>query len=218
MKKFAYSAIATSLLLLASLNGAHAAEGGGTVLALGAENYGAGMVPPPGTYWLTYATHYEANRVNNATGHDVGGDGFHVTADVIAPRFIWVMPYKLLGGDPLVHVIAPLVSLDVKAGGASQRASGLGDITVGSEIAFHDGNFHSVAGVDVYLPTGKYDKNDLANIGHNHTAVDVVYAASYATDTLALDIKSGYLFNQKNDDTAYTSGQLFHFEIGRAHI
>ena len=98
------------------------------------------------------------------------------------------------------------------AGSRRQRKTGLGDIVVGAALGYHHSDkLHSIVALDTYLPTGRYDKNDLANIGTNHWAVEPVYAVSYVQPKgVVADAKIGYIFNQRNSDTDYKSGDELH--------
>lgn len=203
-----------SLCLLAVLQAAQASEGGGSIYPHGTENYMAGAVPPPGLYGLVYGNHYRADRMNNAAGNDLRIPGFRVQATAVVPRVVWVPGTQVLGGQLVVHALAPLVDLEVSAGGLRQRKSGLGDITVGAGLGFHHSpQLHSALGVDVILPTGSYTQGDLANLGRNYSAIEPIYAVSYI-DAKGFngDLRLGYLFNQRNKATDYTSGQELHFD------
>ncbi|MDP3520361.1 MAG: transporter [Hydrogenophaga sp.] len=200
--------------LLAAAGAVHATEGGGSSYAHGTENFMVGAVPPQGLYGMVFATHYSADRMNDANGNSLGIPGFKVTANAVVPRLVWVPGVKLLGGDLVTHAVAPLVNLTVSAMGASQSKSGLGDVTAGAGIGFHHSpKLHSALAVDLVLPTGRYDKNDMANIGRNHLTVEPVYALTYVDPQgFNGDLRIGYLLNQRNKDTDYTSGNEFHFD------
>lgn len=200
--------------LLAILGTVHATEGGGSVYPHGTENFMSGALPPPGLYGMVFGNHYSADRVNDQDGNDLHVPGFKVRANVVAPRLVWVTGQKVMGGDLAAHVIAPLVDLKVSTPGGTQSKSGLGDLTVGLALGYHHSpNLHSVAALDAYLPTGGYDKGDIANIGRNYAAIEPVYALSYIDPKgFNGDIKLGYLINQRNDDTKYRSGNEFHFD------
>jgi hypothetical protein len=163
---------------------------------------------------MLFLERYSADRVNDADGNNLNVPGFKVTANAVVPRFIWVTGVKFLGGDLSWHAIVPVVNLKVSAAGNSQTKTGIGDITTGPGIGYHhSANLHSLLGVDLYMPTGGYDKNDLANIGRNYWAIDPLYILNYIDPTgFNADIKSGYIFNARNKDTDYRSGQEFHFD------
>lgn len=139
---------------------------------------------------------------------------FKLTADVIAPRLIRVTNQQIAGGDLAFHAIFPIVHLKADVGSRSQAATGMGDITTGFSVGWHHGpNLHSLAGVDVFVPTGRYGRGDLANIGRNYWAAEPLYVVTYmAPRGLNADIKMGYLLNRTNGDTDYRSGQEFHFD------
>lgn len=200
--------------LLTVVSAAHATEGGGSTYGHGTENFMVGAVPPPGFYGLVYANHYSADRLNDASGNSLGIPGFKVRASAIVPRLVWVPGIKVLGGDLVTHAVAPLVNLKVSAMGASLSKSGLGDVTVGVGLGYHHSpQFHSAVALDFILPTGGYDRNDMANIGRNYASIEPVYALTYVDPKgFNGDLRIGYLINQRNKDTDYTSGDEFHVD------
>ena len=206
--------LVVATLLVAAGSAALATEGGGTVYPNGADNFTAGAMPPPGTYGMLFLNHYSADQVNDANGNNLNVPGFKVTANAIVPRFIWVTGANVLGGSLSWHAIVPLVDLKVSVAGQSQSKTGIGDITTGPGIGYHySPNLHGLLGVDFYVPVGQYDKNNLANIGRNYWAVEPLYILSYIDPAgFNGDIKAGIIFNQRNKDTDYKSGNEFHFD------
>ena len=68
-----------------------------------------------------------------------------------------------------MHAFLPIVYEDVTAAGSSDNRWGLGDIIIDPFIlGWHFPNFHVTTGLDIYLPTGTYDKNRQANAGRNY--------------------------------------------------
>ncbi|PKH76879.1 hypothetical protein CXF97_26690 [Pseudomonas sp. Choline-02u-1] len=188
-----------------------ATEGGGSMYPMGAENYLSGAMPPPGLYGTVYAQHYRADRLRGNDGRQLPVD-FRLRADVIAPRVVWVTEQKVLGGSLAFHAIAPLVELKVSLDGASQRKRELGDITFGPGLGYHySEKMHAAYGIDFFAPTGRFDRDDLVNIGRNYWTVQPVAAFSYVDpDGLNIDIKTMYDFNLRNRATDYRSGQELH--------
>lgn len=201
-------------ILLAAIGSVHATESGGSIFPHGTENFMSGALPPPGLYGMVFATRYNADRVNDAQGNDLHVPDFKVRANVVAPRIVWRPDLKIWGGDVAVHAIAPLVDLKLSTPAGSQSKSGLGDMTVGMALGYHhSAQLHSLVALDAYLPTGGYDKNDIANIGRNYAAIEPVYALSYIDPRgFNGDIRMGYVINQRNRDTDYKSGAEFHFD------
>jgi hypothetical protein len=189
-----------------------ATEGGGSTYPMGAENYMTGAMPPTGFYTLLFASRYSADELKDSKGNTVPVN-FKVTANALAPRFVWVTDAKLFGGQVAHAMIVPVVDLDVRVNTASQSKTGLGDIIV-TALALgyhHSPQVHSVVALDVMTPTGSFDKNALANIGRNYWAIQPVYTATRVDPAgLNWDVKLMYDINFKNKDTNYKSGHELH--------
>jgi hypothetical protein len=210
---------ATRIALAAALAAAacapaFATEGGRSAYPNGVETLAAGAVPPPGWYGLLYGTHYTADRVNDNDGNDLHVPGFKLTANVVASRLVWVPGVQVLGGDLVVHGIVPVADLQLKVGGTTYSKSGIGDITLGVGIGHHySPSLHSAIALNVFLPTGGYDRTQPLNIGLNHGAIEPMAALSHIDPKgFNGDIKAGFIFNQRNKDTDYRSGDEFHFD------
>lgn len=213
MKKIKYSAhaVIAASLLLGAVSTVQAAEGGGSNYASGGDNFLMGAVPPPGFYTLVFGNMYRADKVLDHNGNTVTPDDFKLSANVIAPRFVWSTPYEIGSGTLVMHGIFPLVDLKVEAMGNSERKTGLGDIVFGPGIVHHHSqNLHSVLGVDFVAPTGDYDKNDGVNIGRNYWSTIALYTMSYIDpEGLNWDFKANLIFNQENSATHYKTGTEF---------
>jgi hypothetical protein len=189
-----------------------ATEGGGSTYPRGVENYMVGAAPPPGLHWLGYGNIYSASDLRDNRGDKIPVPGFKVRAAAAVLRSVWSTKVQLLGGNLVWHGIFPLVDLKVEAAGMSQHKTGLGDITIGPGIATHySPQLHSVLGVDFVLPTGRYDRNDLANIGRNYVSIQPLYTVSYVDPAgFNGDFKLTLNLNRTNGDTDFKSGnELF---------
>lgn len=196
---------------------AAATEGGGSMYPMGAENFMSGAIPPPGFYGMLYGQRYSADALRGNDGRKLPMD-FKVRANVIAPRLVWVTDKTVWGGSLAFHSIVPLVDLRVSINGDSQRKRGVGDILFGPALGFHySDKLHVAYGIDFVAPTGRFDRDDLANIGRNYWAAQPLIAVSYVDPAgLNFDIKTMYDFNSRNRDTDYKSGQELHadFAVG----
>jgi hypothetical protein len=68
-------------------------------------------------------------------------------------------------------------------------------------------------GLDIYCPSGEYDKNRVANIGRNYWTFEPIVAGTYISDSgYEVSAKFMYDFNTRNDDSGYRSGQEFHVD------
>lgn len=194
-----------------TLQPAAATEGGGGIYPVGVTGFSCCALPPPGTYMMVDAQHYRTDEVKDNNGNTVPIPGFKVRANAIAPRFIWVTAQQLLGGSLAVHAIVPVVNLDVTVPGLSQSKTGVGDIVFGPALGWHHSpELHTVAAIDLFAPTGGYNKNDAANIGRNHWATHLVGGISYIQPSgLNADAKVMYGINARNKDTDYRDGDEF---------
>ncbi len=215
MNSLTKSGLATAMALaLVLTTEAQATEGGGSNYPMGAENYLMGALPPPGVYPLIYANRYAADDLMDDSGDSLPID-FRLRANVVAPRLVWVTDKTILGGQLFHAALLPLVDLDVSVNGMKDSNQGVGDLDLTAfALAYHhSANFHSVAGMDVFVPTGEYDTGRMANIGRNYWGVQAAYAASWVNPTgWNADIKVMYDYNFENDDTDYQSGQELHFD------
>lgn len=202
------------LLMLSGLScSAFALENGVSIYKHGVESFLGGAVPPPGVHSLVYANYYNADQLNDGNGDNRNIPGFEVSAVALAPRVIWVSEQKLFGGNMVLGAILPLVRMDSKMMGQIERKEGLGDAILEAALGYHHSpNLHTAVALEMYFPTGDYDKNDFANIGTNRYAVEPLYALSFINGRYSADFKAGYIFNGENKDTDYKSGDEFHFD------
>ena len=187
-----------------------ATEGGGSIYPVGTENYLCCALPPPGVYGMLFGQHYSANKVRGNDGQVVTPPTFKVTANAVAPRIVWVTPETVAGASLAMHAILPIVSLDVNvAPGLSQKKTGIGDMVFGPALGWHHSpKLHTLLALDFFAPTGKFDKNDLANIGRNYWSIQPIAGVSYIDPNGPnADAKVMWNYNLKNKDTGYTSGQ-----------
>lgn len=201
-----------AMAAMAMFQSARATEGGASIYPMGAESFLAGALPPPGLYPILYATRYSADELKNNNGDTIPLD-FKVTAKAVVPRLVWVTDRTLFGGQVAHALLVPLVELDVRAGAAAQGRSGVGDLTI-TALALgyhHSASAHSVIAFDILAPAGRYDRNDMANIGRNYWATQAVYAGSYIDPAgWNADVKVMFDINFKNTDTGYRSGNELH--------
>ncbi len=177
----------------------------------GVEDFVVGALPPPGVYLKNYFGLIQKDRLMDDKGKNTGLD-FEADVTVVVPRFIWVTPHTILGASYGVQAFFPLYWADVRFPVSTpdgpvelgSRQSGLGDIIVNPLIlGWHfSPNFHMVAALDIWVPTGNYDRDDLASqiLSKNHWTFEPVVAVSYIHQGFDFSAKLMYDFNTKNDD------------------
>ncbi|MEF8754685.1 MAG: transporter [Accumulibacter sp.] len=182
----------------------------------GSENFMAGALPPPGNYFINYLGYYEGDYRDNK-GDKVRGLSVSATFDAL--RFIHVTGHKILGGDWAVHAIVPVAYQRLHTpipGIGSGSTFGLGDIVIDPIIiGWHfPPDWHLTVGLDIYLPTGKYDANDpTQSIGANYYSFEPIVAFTYLNQSgFEVSAKLMYNIKTKNNDTDYHSGQEFHMD------
>jgi hypothetical protein len=192
---------------------ASATEGGGSAYPNGAEDFMSGALPPPGTYFLDYVDYYHATSLKDGSGNDLVPK-FDLDVAVNVFRLVHVTKFKILGADWGMHAFLPVAYMNLDATMGKDDRTGLGDIIVDPFIlGWHSKNFHVTAGLDIFIPLGSYDENNLANTGRNYWTFEPVVALTYLWDNgFELSGKFMYDFNLENSDTDYQSGQEFHFD------
>lgn len=190
--------------------------GGSGAYPNGAEDFMSGAIPPPGTYFLAYSNFYSADRYKNNEGNDytagpLADVKINVWANVL--RLLHVTDFKIFGGSYAVHAFVPFVNMDFKFGdpfgSLGKSRFGLGDIIVDPFIlAWHSKYFHWVAGIDIFLPTGRYDKEDEPiNPGNNVYTFEPVFAVSYLNGPWDVSFKFMYDISTDNTDYIITPGE-----------
>lgn len=207
-----YKKIVFGALFMAS-SASYALENGVSVYPQGAENFMVGAVPPPGFRSMVYLSHYEADRLNDHKGNKIDIPNFNIKASSISTRFAYVVEKEILGGNLVLDSIFPFVSLETTMAGQTDKEEGLGDVLVGLVLGHHHSpKLHTVAILDVYLPTGDFKKDKQTNIGTNRLTIEPAYGVTYLDGKYNFDVRMGYLINGKNSDTDYKSGDEFHLD------
>ena len=199
--------------------------GGGQHYPNGAEDFMVGALPPPGTYLVNYALLVQKNSLKNNSGRNTvtPGGPLDFNASVLAevPRLIYVSPYSLFGATLAAHVFVPYYSADVtvSVGGnkvVDDNDKGIGDIIFSPLVlGWHFGpELHVVAALDMWAPTGNYDKNNTATqiLSKNHWTFEPVLAVSYLKEGFDVSAKLMYDFNTTNTTTNTDPGQEFHVD------
>lgn len=222
IRRYQVSLVAAAALVCSIVSGAQATENGGGAYPNGAEDFMAGALPPPGTYLLNYFSWYSSDTNNDNNGNKLNIPGFKLNAVADVIRVLHVTDNKILGADWGMQIFVPFahVSAKVPPAGIDESRGGLGDIIVDPFIlGWHfNKNLHAVAGLDIYIPTGNYNKNNLANPGRNYWTFEPVAGATYLTDSGSeVSAKLMYDFNTENRDTHYRSGDEFHMDYTVGH-
>jgi hypothetical protein len=225
MKRVPSRRVLSTLCLAAffsMLTAAQSWAGGGQHYPNGVEDFMVGALPPPGTYLVNYMLLVQKNSIRDNNGNGLPAD-FNASVFAEVPRLIYVSPYKLLGASLAAHAFLPFYSADVTAKSTAipplnfdANDKGLGDIIFSPLIlGWHfSPELHAVFALDIWAPTGNYDKNNPATqiLSKNHWTIEPVVAVSYLKEGFDVSAKLMYDFNTKNSDTSTDPGQEFHID------
>jgi hypothetical protein len=166
----------------------------------GAENWLAGVAPPPGNYFLNYFGHY-GGSLHNGNGDKVPGVSLSTWFNAF--RFIHINEMRILGGNYSAHIIVPIVHQRMKLGD-HDSVTGLGDITISPfGLNWHLGNWHWVAALDIRLPTGQYKAgNPRKSIGANYWSIEPLFAVSWLSEK-GWEISSKFMYNIKSKNKEF---------------
>jgi len=197
-------------ILLYSVSNAWA--GGGGAYPNGAEGFESGMVPPPGLHFVNYNLFYAASNVKDNDGNTVPQLDLDLNVFAEVLRFVYTSKARMLGANWGMQLFVPIMRTSMM--GASR--GGLGDLIFDPFIlSWHRPCFHAAAGLDIYLPTGAYDKDEMINIGNNFVTFEPVFAFSYVPQNgWSWSMKFMYDINGENDDFQLSPGDEFHFDYG----
>jgi hypothetical protein len=206
--------IALTILVVTSLFAVSAwSKEGGDQYPNGGENWFAGSAPPAGHYYVNYFGYY-TGKLKDGAGQPalLSGSTPEVDATFNALRFVEMTRFKLLGGQYGAHVIVPVVYQSAYIGSRASNTN-LGDVIINPFIlGWHGQRWHALAAVDIFLPTGYYNKNDpRVSTGANYYGFDPLVAVSFIGKT-GWEASGKFMYNLKTTNTAtnYHSGQEFH--------
>jgi len=221
-------------IILAGLWGSPASAFDQPLLNFGLTGVLDGAVPGPGTYFFEYIQIYQSDEFKDENGSDISGsprNGFVLAMNQLAH----ISKTTVLGGNLGIDFLLPIGSLT--AGGTfgtggppiSANPGPIGDLIVGPFIQWFP---HKLLGrpflhrfeLDIFLPTGHYDKKYTINPGANIWTIEPYYAFTwFLTPQLSTSWRIHYTYNTKNDDpwevlqaapsniTEIKPGQVFHF-------
>ena len=203
---------------------AMATEGGGSQKALGVDTVMAGVMPPPGGRLTTFLVYYDATDTLDGSGNDRPGvSNFKLDAEAAVFRIQHVWEAKMLGANIETRVgfsayVHARVRFDRQTPNGqvhiNSSASGVGDGLIGPLIlGWHGERFHQMVGPELFFPVGNFDKTHLANPSRGYYSLGLQYWFTwYPTDDIEVSGTPVILFNQKNHDTNYKSGDELSFD------
>jgi hypothetical protein len=220
-------AIAPAVALAIASSTSTATELGGSLRGLGIDAFMVGAMARPGTANVSVvASYYAADRVLDGTGNPVPGiANYRLDASAVAVKFTYVWPdVEVWGANIESRIGIPYVNTDLNfdAGGrpVSGRARGVGDLLlVPLALGWHSPTYHQIASINLFLPSGNYGAGRSDNLGRGYFGWAPAYQFTWLpTEGLEVSGTLGYLFNSRNPETGYRSGNEFGAEYTVAYV
>ena len=193
--------------------------------------YSSFLAVPAGEGWSLGAVYYHAANDAGAEKQFSRGSRIAAGLDVSIDLLLLVPSYsfenKVLDGQLTLATAAVYgtAGVDVNAtltapGGAalsgSQRdtETGIGDLYPSATLKWNRGVHNSMIYTMAGVPVGDYDKNNLANLGANHWALDLGGGYTYLDQETGREFSAalGFTYNFENPDTDYHNGASAHLD------
>ena len=173
------------------------------------------MAPPSGFALVDWYNHYDGSAGAGRQLEFGGLIAANVSAKSNAEMFggIYTFPCSIFGGKYSAGVIVPYLWMDVTGTLSvtgplgrtftvtrTDTASGIGDlIFMPFWLTWNCGDFRWGTQLNVYAPTGEYNRGQLANVGLNYWTFEPMASFSYISKKIGLEITTtaGFDFNIK---------------------
>jgi len=222
-------------VLLVGLNvgKAVATEGGGGHYSHGTDDFMMGSMNSPGFYFTNLLSYYNVkdypDKRSKTTGVPYIDNPKYGRPDYKGYVFLeqikltYVTKEKFLGANASFSILqgiqythgettTPFMPKTGSTTPSTDTKKGLTDTSLTTTLGWHlSKNWHTIAGLTFYMPTGAYDTSDTSNIGYNYFTFIPTWGITYLSDGgYEASAKLMYNINTTNTKTGYSSGQEFH--------
>jgi hypothetical protein len=200
-----------------------ATEGASSYYFPGASGtFAVAVAPDPGFMFFNQMLFYNAKAseavLQGRANLEVRADTFY---NYVGGFYTFEKP--LLGGRFQIGAAVPVGYVHIKAGidtalgsrDAYDTNTKLGDSLITPALYWKTGDFHFKLVETVFIPTGDYSTDNLANVGRNYWGFDTSFAMTwlYTKTGTEISVMPGIMFNTKNTKTHYQSGNEFHVDF-----
>jgi hypothetical protein len=216
-------AVAFSLSLPGSVP-VQAAEGGYSNYLPGTYGDFAMAVEPEGRLTLRNDIYY----YNADDDESVRGGRVEAEAELTVVANLTTLLFKpdinIFGASYAFGVLVPIVHPDIETKTEilnrtfknQDDTTGLGDIAwIPLVLYWSHGNLHTSFNEFIVSPTGDYDTDNDVNAGLNYWSFDTNFALTHLNPDTGREFSFnlGHIYNTKNDDTDYQTGQDLHLDV-----
>lgn len=219
--------VTAAMGLLACAPWVSASESNGSPYPVGVDTNLGGLMLPEGLNTLAYYSRYSASKITDGEGHSRAAvSDYDVEVNALALRLSYVWPgVQWLGANVETRLVLSVPTIDLtldiaRPGGLPPLDRGgsetaLGDTTFAPVLlGWHSKTLHQIAGVESFLPTGKYDADEPVNTGRNQYQIAPFYAVTwFPSPKWETSAKLRYAVNSTNEDTDYRSGDELTLEF-----
>ena len=197
----------------------HATEGASSYYFPGsATTFATAVAPAPGFMFVNEMLFYSGSAqkavLRGKVNLDLNAYAFY---NYVGGFYTFNKP--VLGGKLQVGGIVPMgyTDLDAKIGhvSISDRDTNIGDSVLSAALYYGKGNVRYKLTESIFTPTGSYSTSNLSNTGRNYWAFDTSFAIAWLNPKRGTEITltPGIMFNTKNTETDYKSGDEFHVDL-----
>ena len=199
----------------AQLNGSH---------SLGDFGVQSGTQPAPGFYAALFYLHYGTDTIKNADGETLRlaqDDPSSIGLGAVAPMFWYVSKAKVLGANYGAMVVLPFANASIEAPAFQLGRTvdtGAADMLIRPlDLGWHTKRADIAAGLQLYLPTGRYEQGADDNLGKGMWTYEPFVGATVFFDekkTFSLATTAYWEFHGSKEDSDVKVGQILTLEGG----
>ncbi len=199
----------------AQLNGTH---------TLGDFGVKSGSQPEPGFYAALFYLHYGTDTIKDADGNTVRlaqNSPSSIGVSAAAPLFWYVSKAKVLGANYGAMVVLPFANASLEAPAfqiGTKSDTGLSDTLFRPlDLGWHTELADVAAGLQLYIPTGRYEQGANDNLGKGMWTYEPFLGATVYFDekkTVSLATTAFWELHGKKEDSDVKVGQILTLEGG----
>jgi hypothetical protein len=181
---------------------------------------GSGTQAAPGTYASLLFLNYDTDTIRDRDGEKLNTQG-DIAVRGLVPIVTWVSKVKVLGANYGVMGAFPILNNGLEApffGLELETGLGAGDMYLQPmNLGWHSKRANAIAGVGLYLPTGRYDVDATDNTGLGMTTFELFGGTTVFLDearSFSVATTAFWETHSEKKDTDTTVGDLLTLEGG----